>query len=100
MGDDTVDIADTLYNQGNNYHCMKQYSNADQCYTEALAVYRKLSPGDDTVDIANTLCAQGLNYTEAGDEGKAREKLREALNMYKRLDPDNPNITRIQDYLS
>ena len=67
---------------------MKQYSNADQCYTEALAVYRKFSPDVDTVDIAITLSNQGKNYRDAGDEGKAREKFREALNMYMmRLDP-------------
>ena len=32
--------------------------------------------------------------------GEAREKLREALYIYRRLDPHNPQITKIQDYLS
>ena len=43
---------------------MKQCSNADQCYTEAVAAYRKLSQGDDTVQIANALYSQGVKYHE------------------------------------
>ena len=88
--------ADVLFNQGDNYQRMKQYSNADQCYTEALAVCRKLSPDDDTVDIANTLYNQGINYRDAGDNRRARKKFRKALNIYMKLDPQNPLITKIQ----
>ena len=35
--DDTVEIANTLRNQGDNHNDAGQYSNADQCYTEAFS---------------------------------------------------------------
>ena len=68
---------------------MEQYSDADQCYTEALAIYRKLSPGGDSVDIAKTLNNQGVNYNHMKQYSNADQCYTEALDIYRKFSPDD-----------
>jgi len=78
---------------------MKQYSKAEQSYTEALSIYREISQGADSVDTANTLYNLGNNYILTGDKIKGEEKLKEALNIYVSQYPGNDKIEIIQSNL-
>ena len=77
----------TLYNQGLNYHGMKQYHTADRCFTDAIVVFRKLSQGDDTVQIAHALNRQGINYRLMKQNSNADQCFTEAVDIYRKLSP-------------
>ena len=84
--------ATALINQGANYRHMKQYSDANQCYTEALAVYRQLSKGNDTEDIAKTLYNQGNNYHCMKRYSNADQCFTETLAIYRKLSPRDDTV--------
>ena len=64
---------------------MKQYADAEQCYTEALAIYRGISEGETSVAVAQTLFEQGINYTDMEQHNNADKCYSEAFVLLREI---------------
>ena len=64
---------------------MKKYKEADQCFSEASAIYRDLPESATRVDVARTLATQGNKYYTMKKYKKADQCYAEALAVYRKL---------------
>lgn len=93
----TVHTAMTLNNLGNNYRRMGQYDGSEECYNQALVIYKQLP---ERIETDNTLHNLGILYRLHRKDKYTGESYGDALRLYTRFDPDSPYIRRIRGYLS
>ena len=76
---------------------MKQLDDAEECFNQALALYKHKST--QSIGIAHVLHNLGCLYSDFLNDMHTQSCLEEALNIYTTLSPDHPNIKTIQHML-
>ena len=66
-GETCVEVANTLFLQGELFYSHEDYATAINCFEEALRVYR-LSLGEDHIKVARALNLIGLCHLESGTD--------------------------------
>ena len=90
-----LDAGGILNNLGNNNKRSGEYSKADECHEQALAIYTELHK--ESAHHAMTLINQGFLYHKhLKDLEKAESLYREALTIFTKLDPSNKHIERLR----
>ena len=78
---------------GKSYKAMGQYTDAENYYRQALAMYRELSQSGVSEAIACVLNNLGSNYKAMGQNSDAEEYYKQALAMYGELLSDSHRQT-------
>ena len=93
---DTGDMtkARSCNNHGVLYAEMKQLDDAEECFNQALALYKRQST--QSIGMAHVLYNLGCLYSDFLNDSHAKSSLEEATDIYTTLSPDHPNIKTIQ----
>lgn len=79
--DDQLKLAHTIRHLGDVHAAREQWQEAEQCFTEALDIYRG-HPSPDTLDLANAIRPFALLKTKTGRVEEARPLWAEAARLY------------------
>ena len=86
--------AQSLNNHDVLYAEMKQLDDAEECFNQALALYKRQST--QSIGMAHVLYNLGCLYSDFLNDSHAKSCLEEAFDIYTTLSPDHPNIKTIQ----
>ena len=89
--------AQSLNNHGVLYAEMKQLDDAEECFNQALALYKHKST--QSIGMAHVLYNLGCLYSDFLNDKHTKSCLEEALDIYTILSPDHPNIKTIRPML-
>jgi tetratricopeptide (TPR) repeat protein len=79
--DDQLKLAHTIRHLGDVHAQRQQWTEAEECFAEALAVYRN-HPATGALDLANAIRSHALLNTRTGQRDAARALWREAGKLY------------------
>ena len=97
--DSGTDITKAQYcnNHGVLYAEMKQLDDAEECFNQALALYKRQST--QSIGMAHVLYNLACLYSDFLIDKRTKSCLEEALDIYTTLSPDHPNIKTIRRML-